>query len=68
MDSAHCGTDLDHAVVAIGYGSENNVDYLIVRNSWGPKWGESGYIRMALDQDGPGTCGVLMQPSRVTAE
>ena len=68
MDSAHCGTSLDHAVVAIGYGSADGTDYFIVRNSWGPHWGEEGYIRMAIEGDGSGTCGILMQASRVTSE
>ncbi|GJW69574.1 putative chymopapain protein, partial [Tanacetum coccineum] len=42
----HCGTDLDDGVAVVGYGTSKGVDYLTVRNSWGPKWGEIGYIRM----------------------
>jgi len=40
--------DLNHAVVLEGYGTdeETGQDYWLVRNSWGPKWGEDGYIRL----------------------
>ena len=40
FDSTECGTSLDHAVTAVGYGKENGREYFIVRNSWGPLWGE----------------------------
>lgn len=67
LDTTKCGTNLDHAVTAVGYGTESGKDYLIVRNSWGPDWGEKGYIRMALDKDGSGVCGVLMDSAVPTA-
>ncbi|XP_061962878.1 cysteine proteinase mucunain-like isoform X2 [Populus nigra] len=63
-----CGTQLDHGVVTVGYGTEHGVDYWIVRNSWGPAWGENGYIRMERDvaSTETGKCGIAMEASYPT--
>ncbi|KAF3794307.1 Cysteine proteinase [Nymphaea thermarum] len=63
--TGNCGTDLDHAVVIVGYGIENDMDYWIVKNSWGDNWGEGGYIRMQRNIAGTsaGMCGIAIWPS-----
>lgn len=37
-----------HAVLLVGY--DDQLQCFMVKNSWGPSWGENGYFRIAYDQ------------------
>ncbi|CAI5955494.1 unnamed protein product [Closterium sp. NIES-65] len=54
---------LDHVMLAVGYNydvlgsAQNN---FILKNSWGPQWGENGYMRIRMEGDPFSTCGMLV--------
>jgi len=65
-----CGTNLDHGVLAAGYGTMGGVDHYQVKNSWGADWGSKGYIylgRGAKFNGNKGQCGIQVDPSYPTA-
>ena len=55
-----CGTNLNHAVLAVGFDTSEN--YYLIKNSWGANWGMKGYAEIGIT-DGVGTCGIQMMPS-----
>ncbi|KAF3788806.1 Senescence-specific cysteine protease [Nymphaea thermarum] len=63
--TGECGTTLNHGVAVIGYAvGRNGMSYWIVKNSWGTRWGENGYVRMQRDvEEEEGLCGIAMSAS-----
>merc|ERR1711935_1114383 len=61
--SGTCGTNLDHGVLVVGYGTDSGTAYWKVKNSWGATWGDAGYIKMVKTASGAGICGIAAQAS-----
>jgi C1A family cysteine protease len=61
--TGNCGTNLDHGVLAVGFGTSGGTNYWKVKNSWGQSWGMNGYV---LIERGDNKCGIGSQPSYPT--
>jgi len=63
MTAQQCGNSIDHCVLAVGYNTQANPPYWIVRNSWGTDWGvQNGFIYL---QYGTNTCEMAYEPTSV---
>lgn len=51
-------TRVNHSITIVGYGTENGTDYWLVKNSWGPKWGNNGFGKILRNNN---TCGIASQ-------
>jgi len=59
INSPTCGTELDHGMTVVGWGTDKGVDYWQLRNMWGENWGEQGYVRLVR---GHNMCGLAIMP------
>jgi len=59
-----CGQQLDHGVLAVGYGTLNGEEFFLVKNSWGASWGDQGYVRIGAGSSN--VCGILSDASYPT--
>lgn len=57
--------ETSHAVLVVGYGvdGQSGDKYWIVKNSWGPQWGQQGYIWIRRGTD---ECGIESMPVAAT--
>ncbi|XP_068031077.1 cathepsin S-like isoform X2 [Anomalospiza imberbis] len=61
FDDPQCSQEVNHGVLVVGYGSLENKEYWLVKNSWGVHFGDAGYIRMA--RNASNLCGIASYAS-----
>ena len=69
ITNVSCGTQTDHGVLIVGYGVENGIDYWLVKNSWGPAWGDNGYVKLERtnSENTEGMCGLATSAAYISA-
>ncbi|KAJ3598292.1 hypothetical protein NHX12_001803 [Muraenolepis orangiensis] len=54
----YCTQVVNHGVLVVGYGILEGQEYWLVKNSWGRRFGEKGYIRMSRNRGNQ--CGIAV--------
>lgn len=68
ITDSSCGAhgNIDHGVLAVGYGTDQETQepYWLVKNSWGEKWGDKGFVKMSRKSKNKfGMCAILKMAS-----
>ena len=70
IGSGGCGTEVDHSLLAVGYGSVDGTKaYIEMKNSWGTKWGNNGFVKIRTNtfvSGDDGVCGINKVPISIT--
>jgi cathepsin L len=65
-DKCGAGGAIDHGVLAVGYGTDldTQAPYFLVKNSWGPTWGDEGFVKLGRHSANKfGMCAILKMAS-----
>jgi len=54
-NAPQCNDDINHAILIVGYGEDNGIPYWIIKNQWGPSWGDNGFFKLIRGQK---RCGI----------
>ncbi|XP_068109347.1 cathepsin S [Hyperolius riggenbachi] len=60
-DDSTCTQEVNHGVLAVGYGNLGGKDFWLIKNSWGETYGDQGYVRIARNRGN--MCGVASYAS-----
>jgi len=61
----NCDANVNHAVQIVGYDQTATPPHYIIRNSWGPDFGDKGYLYVAI---GSNLCGIAREVSAVSVK